>query len=58
MRTACNDEELAAGFLFTESILGDRGQVASIAITGDNQEPLLSLVLQAWISVVSNAISI
>lgn len=37
IRTPCNDEELAAGFLFTEGILRDRSQIAGIAITGENQ---------------------
>ncbi len=37
MHTPCNDEELAAGFLFTESIVRDRTQIAGIALTGENQ---------------------
>jgi len=37
MRTPCNDQELAAGFLFTEGILRDPSQIARIAITGENQ---------------------
>ena len=37
MRTPGNDEELAAGFLFSEGILRDPGQVAEIAIVGENR---------------------
>lgn len=37
MRTPGNDEELAAGFLFSEGILRDPGQIASIARIDDNR---------------------
>jgi FdhD protein len=48
MRTPGNDEELAAGFLFTEGILRDCGQIAGIAVTGENQVTV-SLANQAGV---------
>jgi FdhD protein len=37
MRTPGNDEERAAGFLFSEGMLRDRAQVSEISVTGENQ---------------------
>jgi FdhD protein len=37
MRTPGQDEELAAGFLFSEGVVRARHQIASVAVTGNNR---------------------
>ena len=63
MRTPGNDEELAAGFLFTEGLIQDRSQILSISGAGNQVrvvlghepviQPRLTMTSALWQSAVS-----
>jgi FdhD protein len=43
MRTPCNDEELALGFLFTEGIIQDKNQIANTHISPFENKALITI---------------